>query len=337
MGTPNVVDWLLDPVEPSIRYRTLTELLDRPERDPEVREAKAGIGRTGWAAALLEGRTADGGWPIDAGGPYGPKYVSSHWRMLALSDLGVERSDPGIARSCERWFAGFPLAGGGLGGNSNGTGHHCVVGNLARAAVRMGYGEDPRVRVSLTWLAETADPKGGWSCWGRGRNLDSWEGLSAFAAYPRARWTPRDREVVERAAEFYLERELQRQGSRYAPWYRFHWPVHYYYDLLVGLEVLTALGHGEDPRLGPAVAHLERRRRADGRWNLDAAHPDVEGAMARWFAAHPTKRPVPLSFESPGQPSRMITLRALLVGKRLGHRIPEPSGPRRVSSRRSRP
>jgi hypothetical protein len=47
---------------------------------------------------------------------------------------------------------------------------------------------------------------------------------------------------VERSAEYYLERELHIQGERYEPWYRFHWPVHYYYDLLVGLDCLTALG-----------------------------------------------------------------------------------------------
>jgi hypothetical protein len=310
--------WLLDPVEPSIRYRTLTELLDRPPDGPEVREARAQLGTTGWVPQLLAGRGPEGGWTADAGGSqYRPKYLATNWKMLALSDLAVDRSDPEIARSCEHWFAGFPLANGGLGGNSKGTGHHCVVGNLARAAIRFGYAEDPRVRRSLDWLVETADPKGGWSCFGSGRNLDSWEGLSAFAAFPRERWTGRDREVVERAAEFFLERELHRQGGRYAPWFRFHWPVHYYYDLLVGLELLTALGYGGDPRLRPALEHLRSRRRADGRWELDATHPDLDAARARWFTAHPKERPTPLALERPGSPSRMITLRALLVLKRV--------------------
>ncbi len=312
-----VLDWLEDPVEPAIRYRTLTELDGRPQSDPEVVRARAEIPRRGWAARLLAGRDSTGGWAIDRS-CYLPKYLSTNWSMLVLSDLGLTREDPEVARSCEYWFTGFPLAGGGLGGNSKGTGHHCVVGNLARAAIRFGYGEDPRVRRSLDWLVETADPRGGWSCFGRGRNLDSWEGLSAFAAYPRSKWRPSDAACVERAAGFFLDRELHLQGDPYPPWQRFHYPVHYYYDVLVGLDVLTSLGYGDDRRLRFALDLLRRKRRKDGRWNLDAHHPDVEGRTAEWFAAHPKDRPTPLALETPGRPSRMITLTALRILDRVG-------------------
>ena len=124
-------------------------------------------------------------------------------------------------------------------------------------------------------------------------------------------------ECVALGAEFFLDRELHRQGDRYAPWFRFHWPVHYYYDLLVGLEVLTALGYGDDPRLDYALAHLRRKQRSDGRWNLDAVHPDGGPRAARWYSAHPGDRPTALAFESTGRPSKMITLRALTVLDRV--------------------
>ena len=39
----DVLDWLLDPENPSVRYRTLTELLGVREDDPEVRQARADI------------------------------------------------------------------------------------------------------------------------------------------------------------------------------------------------------------------------------------------------------------------------------------------------------
>ena len=39
----SVLTWLLNECGPSIQARTLTELLDRPETDPEVLEAKARI------------------------------------------------------------------------------------------------------------------------------------------------------------------------------------------------------------------------------------------------------------------------------------------------------
>jgi hypothetical protein len=301
-----------------MRYRALTELEGRSPEDGEALEAKRRIPTVGWVADLLAERQP-GGWWVAPESLYRPKYLATNWRMLVLSDLGADRSMPAVRASCELWMERFALRGGGVGGNSKGTGHHCVVGNMTRALIRLGYGEDERIRRSLEWLVETADPKGGWSCFGRGRNLDSWEGLSAFAAYPRPKWTAPMQRCVEAAAEFFLQRELHRQGSRYAPWYRFHYPIHYYYDLLVGLELLTSLGYTDDPRLGVARALLRSKRRRDGRWNLDAVHPDVEGPIARWFDSHPKDRPTPFALEEAGRPSKMITLTALRILDRFEH------------------
>ena len=320
--SPKVLDWLLEEDQPSIRYLTLTQLLGGKESDPEVRAARARIPKDGWAAEILAHRDP-GGWWVAPKSLYQPKYLSTNWNLLALADLGATRAIPAVRASCELWMERSPLAGGGVGGFSNAHGHLCYTGNMARALVRFGYGGEPRVRKAFEWLARTAHPKGGWSCWtfrdapATGRNLDSWEALSAFAVYPRSKWSPSMRESVEKGAEFFLERELWRQGDRYAPWFRFHWPVHYYYDLLVGLDLLTSLGHASDPRLGFALAHLRKRRRADGRWNLDAAHPDAGGAVGRWIRTHPKQAPKPLEIEKAGQPSKMITLRALVVLERV--------------------
>lgn len=322
MPRARVLDWLLEDDQPSIRYLTLTQLLGRKAADSEVREAKARVPLAGWAAEMLA-RRDPAGWWIGEKSLYRPKYLSTNWNMLALSDLGATRAIPAVRASCELWMDRSPLVGGGVGGFSQGKGHHCYTGNMTRALIRFGYRDDHRVRRALDWLVATAHPKGGWTCWSfgdgpaPGRTLDSWEGLSAFAAYPRSKWTPAMKECVERAAEFYLDRELHRQGEQYEPWYRFHWPVHYYYDLLVGLDVLTALGYGDDPRLGVALAYLRKRQRPDGRWNLDAVHPDVGPKAVRWYAAHPGDRPTPLSFEVVGRPSKMITLRALTVLSRM--------------------
>ncbi len=39
--TPDVTNWLLNSNEPWTRYRTLTDLLGRPEGDAEVQAARA--------------------------------------------------------------------------------------------------------------------------------------------------------------------------------------------------------------------------------------------------------------------------------------------------------
>jgi hypothetical protein len=323
MSRDQVLRWLLEPDQPSIRYLALTQLVGRSGTDSDVREAKSRIPHAGWVSEILR-RRDPGGWWVREKNLYRPKYTSTNWNLLALSDLGATRSIPAVRASCELWMDRSPLQGGGVGGfGGAGNGHLCYTGNMARALIRLGYGDDRRVRRTMTWLVDTSHPKGGWSCWtfreepATGRNLDSWEGLSAFAEYPRSKWTTAMDDCVGRGVEFFLDKELHRQGARYPPWYRFHWPVHYYYDLLVGLEMMTALGYGGDPRLRYALDHLKRRRRSDGRWNLDAVHPDVGGSVARWYAAHPKDRPEPLAFERVGRPSKMITLRALTVLSRV--------------------
>jgi hypothetical protein len=310
------VDWLLEEDQPSIRYLALTRLLGRPENDSEVQSAKEMMAKTGWASDIL-GKQLPGGWWVEEESLYKPKYVSTNWMLLILSDLGLTKVDPRIAKACDLWIKRFVKKDGGFGADGMSKSHLCIVGNTARALVKFGYGDHPKVRSAFEWLVKNQAEKGGWSCFGSGRNLDSWEPMSAFAAFPRQKWTKSMKVAVEKGSEFYLEREMHEQGAHYEPWYRFHYPVHYYYDLLVGLDFITALGYGHEKRLSHAIAVLKEKRRPDGRWNLDAVHPDVEGSMAEWNKMHPKQAPIPFALEKVGEPSKMITLRAMLVLNRL--------------------
>jgi hypothetical protein len=203
------------------------------------------------------------------------------------------------------------------------TSELCLVGNTARALVKFGYEDDRLVRSAFTWLVKNQKPNGGWHCWGEDGVIDGWEGMSAFAVYPRQKWTRHMKAAVDRGLEFYLERELLQEGRRYDPWYRLHFPYHYYYDLLVGLEFVTALGMGEDPRAASALRLLRKKRQRDGRWLLDAEHPDYlnAGRVPRRIRKFMDGLR-PLSLETAGEPSKMITLRALRVLKRLDEPMP---------------
>jgi len=320
----SVLDWLLDESQPSVRYLALTELLGKSESDSEVKAAKRRVARLGWAKQILDMRTLSGYW-VSKENLYRPKYLSTNWMLLILSDLGITREEPGIAQACQTWMRRFSAKDGGFDSSAKGSpkhGHLCITGNTARALVKFGYVDHPRVRKAFDWFVRNQAELGGWSCWNygsrpRGRNLDSWEPLSAFAVYPQQKWTRGMKLAVEKGAEFFLERELHRQGDRYEPWYRFHYPVHYYYDLLVGLDFMTALGYSRDKRLGYAISLLKRMRRSDGRWNLDSVNPDPESPQGRWDSEHPKQAATPFALEEPGKPSRMITLRALKVLNRI--------------------
>lgn len=316
MGTKSAktaLDWLLEESQPSIRYLAMTQLIGKAEDDAEVQCAKRMITERGWASEILA-KQLPGGWWVGEESLYRPKYTSTNWMLLILSDLGLTREVPRIGEACELWIRRFAKSDGGFATDTVRKSELCLVGNTARALVRFGYTEHPKVRSAFEWLVKNQKENGGWHCWGRNGVLDAWEGMSAFAVYPKQKWTRSMKRAVERGAEFYLEREMHNQGARYGPWYRFHYPIHYYYDLLVGLDFMTALGYGGDRRLNYALSALKKKRRSDGRWNLDAVHPDLEGSYASWYKRKP---PTPFALETIGKPSKMITLRAMQITKRL--------------------
>jgi hypothetical protein len=313
----DALPWILEEDQPSVRYLALTSLLDRPESDPEVREAKGRITRSGWAADILAKQDRAGWWG-DMEDLYRPKYVSTNWMMITLSELGATRADPRVRKGAELWIEKFSRKDGGFDTEGAKKSELCLTGNTARSLVKLGFGDHPNVQRAFDWLVKNQKENGGWHCWGRNGVIDGWEGMSAFAALPRQKWTRGVKGAVERGAEFYLERELHRQGAHYAPWYRTHFPNHYYYDLLVGLDFMTALGYGSDPRMRFALSWLKDRRQADGSWNLDAVHPDYDndGEFPKDWPKY-KNRFHPFSLEKPGTRSKMVTLRALAVLKRV--------------------
>jgi hypothetical protein len=320
MGEGPVVDWLLQGGQPSVRYYALTELLERKPDDPEARSARSAIPRIGWAHDLLATQKPQGYW--EAHEPKTvrewvnflrfPLYLSSIWRGIVLSDLGLTATDPRIRRFSEMIFEynlhlSSPL--------NLFTEEVCIVGNVAGMLTRFGYGDDRRVRKLFDWMIEDQREDGGWNCAvGKPGTLDCWEALAAFATLPKANRTAAMERAISRGAEFYLGRKLFEEGRRYAPWFRFHYPRHYFYDVLVGLEVLTSLGYAGDGRLGPVLRILRDKRRNDGTWVLDRVHPDEEPGSGQGTDARKVR---PLTLERAGEPSQWITLTALRVLKRV--------------------
>ena len=314
------MDWLLEEDQPSVRYRALVDLLGRREDDSEVRRARSRIPRIGWAADMLRLQKPEGYWEPHEPGTvrewldflYFPVYVATTWRAIVLSDLGLTSADPRIRKIADCFFK-YKLQTGTM--VNIFTEEVCNAGNTARMLTRFGYGDDARVRKLYDRLLEDQREDGGWDCrQGTPGTLDGWEAMAAFAALPKSKRSRRIEQSISRGAEFYLERGLFREGRRYAPWFRFHYPVHYYYDILVGLDLITGLGFADDPRLRPALKILEDKRRADGTWLLDRVHPDIGPGAG--FTPY-NKKPRPLALEAPGRPSKWITLTALRVLKRV--------------------
>jgi hypothetical protein len=315
----NVIPWLLDASQPAVQYRTLIDLLDRKETDPEVRSVRSRIARVGWAFDQLRSQGPKGFWePHEPKNVqewvnflYFPYYTATNWRALVLSDLGLDATNPRIKKIVDLLFE-YKLR---LGSPFNFFYEEaCISANTARMMTRFGYADDGRVRKLYDWLLEDQREDGGWNCsQGTSGTLDVWEPLAAFAALPEAKRSPKMERTISRGAEFYLGRELFHEGRPYAPWLRLHYPNHFFYDILVGLDVITELGYAGDPRLRPALKILREKRQRDGTWLMDRVHPDL-GPGAN---AHPDRKTKPLVVEEAGKPSKWITLKALRVLKRV--------------------
>jgi len=235
-------------------------------------------------------------------------------------DLGLTRTDDRIANAVDLWFDLHLAKDGGytpwarLEGAEYRRihfrhkdrfmkhGHLCTTGNMVRSLIRFGYLGEERVQSAIRWLVSEQYPTGGWDCFGRkDATMDAWEGMSALAEIPPNRRGSGVKRAIAKGAEFFLEKRLLHEGAYFKPWWSLRYPWHYHYDVLVGLDFMTALGYGKDPRMQEALDHLESKRLPDGKWNLDSSNGN-------------------LAIESRGKPSKMITflaLRALLRAARI--------------------
>jgi hypothetical protein len=314
--SPRVRSWIAGPrSDPSLRVRYWTGVERRSPGYPAVRAARKSIGRTGWAASLLAHQLRDGQWVSPGTSPQElvrPRFTSTHWVCIVLADLGMTRTDPRIRKAANlllEWRRQELRAG---------DGELCFGGNATRTLIQFGYLDHPVVQESVEWIARTQKKDGGWNCFPSSKGtLDGWEGLAALAEIPESERSDEVRRSIERGAEFYLQRHLSEEGpDRYPPWFRIHYPNHFFYDVLVGLRLLTRLGYGSDPRLGKAVRWLLDKRRPDGTWALDSSQSDWDPReLARYGFPGPE---YPIMLEAPGVPSRWATVEALVVLRRIG-------------------
>ena len=92
MQTQEFTNWLLDADTPAIRYRTMRDLLGYPNEEPRVVAARQAIMSSGPVPALLSHQTPAGNWEGERS-YYTPKYISTHWSMMLLTELSINGSD----------------------------------------------------------------------------------------------------------------------------------------------------------------------------------------------------------------------------------------------------
>ena len=168
--TTKVTNWLLESDEPWTRYRTLVDLLDRPEDDSEVQTARAEMLAHPQVQALVAEAAA---WP---GYPLKRHNDAKHavYKFSTLADFGVRANDAGMAAAIEAVMAHqsaegafqtvtlVPKAFGGT-GEEMWTWMLCDAPTLLYALLAMGLGDDPRVQRAVDHLVGLVEDNG-WRC-----------------------------------------------------------------------------------------------------------------------------------------------------------------------------
>jgi hypothetical protein len=275
MNNPDLANWLLEAQTPSIRFLTLTRLLELDGQADEVQTARHEMIRRGPIPAILAGQRADGSWSGERIF-YSPKFFSSHWSMLLLAELHADPSLPGVRqgavsvlrRAQDRLKAPEWL--------DEKFGLACFWANLLRYSLGAGLEPDARLDPLIEYLTvhgiETQ-----WRCrWNGGRPC-AWGAVRALwglAALPTARLTPRVQQSIDSAIHFLLEEHDPllanyplHDGGKISPlWRRLNFPLFYQADLLLLLRALAELNRLDASGAQRVLDWLDSLRGKDGRW-----------------------------------------------------------------------
>lgn len=320
--------WLLEEDNPSVRYFTLRDILEKPREDNDVQAAKEQIMKSGIVPRMLEAQQNPDylkAYPRF----YTYKYKGLVWSLIAYAELGAQMT-PQIREQCEYILQNCqePTQGGfsqsiavKAGGGRITEVIPCLSGNMVYSLITLGYLDDPRVQKGIDWLvnfmkyndgAESDPQQPPYShyetCWGRHTcHMGAVKALKAFDAIPKERRTPEITAAADRAAEFMLIHHIHRRSHDFSKtskpgWLRFGFPLMYQTDVLEILDLITSLGY-HDPRMEEAVEAVIAKQTDGGRWRAENSYGD--------------RMLVP--FDTLGQESKWVTLRALRVLKRWGN------------------
>jgi hypothetical protein len=320
----NPTDWLLEKNNPSVRYFTLKDILERKENDPDVQDARKSIMTIGIVPRILEKQNDDGSWGVPEDFYLRAKYKGAVWNMIVLAELSADGKDRRIRKAAEFILANSQdKQSGGFAVQScaNGGDHErvvpCLTGNMVFSLVRFGYRDNPLVQHGIEEITKyqrfddgIAQAPKGWpytrfpNCWGKHTcHMGVVKSLKALAEIPAEKRTPTVKETIANGAEYLLKHHLyksSRDPSVIAKrfWLNFGFPTLWKTDALEMLVVLVKLGY-QDDRMQDAVDLVISKQDEQGRWKMEKS----------WNLR------LLVGLEKDDKPSKWITLQALKVLK----------------------
>lgn len=154
----SVINWLLEDENPSIKYRTLVELIGKSKEEPELQALKNKIINRKEVSRIFLKLDSNGLWPHTKNN-FG-SFTTTYY-LMALAELGMDRSDERITKIVE-WYIPY------LEENEE---HLCAFDPLTlRSLVMLGFHTDKRVKSLINRYINKSRFDGGFLCiWKRNK------------------------------------------------------------------------------------------------------------------------------------------------------------------------
>ena len=322
-------NWLLEENNPSARYFTLKNILDRPDDDKEVQAAKRELMQTGIVPDMLQ-RQRETEYLQAYPRFYTYKYKGLVWSLITLAELGAETT-PQIKEQCEYLFENSQeRQDGGFSQNTaakTGGGRiteviPCLTGNMVWSLIHFGYLDDPRLQKGIEWITRFMRFNDGVAddpqvppydhyemCWGAHTcHMGVVKALKGLSAVPIERRTKEINDTIQKATEFILIHHIYKRSHNLnrkskPGWIKFGFPLMYQTDVLEILDILTGLGI-KDSRMDDAVNIVIAKQDDMGRWKAENTY-------------NSDRLLIPIGHIN--EQSKWITLRAMRILKRYNH------------------
>jgi hypothetical protein len=272
--------WLLNTDNPSLRYRVMTELLDIPVNNPKNLELQNEISNGPQVMQILSKMHPHGYWLqqnqttkrfVGDDVEYG-SYATTHFCLSYLSELGLTKENPLVAKAAERYLNLQKEDGDWLLHLS------CLYGYNIRTFIKLGYRNDSRIQKSINLMLQTNRPDNGYLCdlheKKTKKKISCIRGttkiLLAFSELPEYWNHSRCISLVN----YFLDREGIYQRKDHNKFVNKDistnsFPTGWYTNLWEILYSLSKIGYGRDDRLKRAWDLLESKLDVDGRMKLD--------------------------------------------------------------------
>jgi hypothetical protein len=302
MNDQEIIKWLLEG-DVSLQYQVYRDLSGVERKDLQDR-----ITTDGWGKQFLSKRKSTGHWGMRF---YQPKWISSHYTLLDLRNLNLNPDNQIAKETIEMTLRTSIAEDGGiqLGPSTLVHSDVCVNAMFLNYASYFRTDETKLCSIVDSILAEKM-PDGGFNCrttrsGARHSSLHTTisvlEGITEFQNAGYAYRNNDLQKARKSSEEFILLHQLflsDRTGEIIRKEFlNIPYPCRWKYNILRALDYFQYSGKKWDSRMKPAVNEILKKRKKDGRWNVEAAHPGQ----------------VHFVMEKAGKPSRWNTLRALRV------------------------